>query len=173
GFELRRPSSKLFTPMKAGKTPRGPPPVPPPPTRRHHHSRSRSVMNDPAGRQGVQRQIRAFLQAIATGRGKPIEQMSPREARAVLEGLQSSVKVDLPQADIAERTISSERQTVKVGGVRPASVTGRLPVFMFFHGGGWVLGDFPTHQRLVRDLVAGSGATAVFVEYDRSPQGPD
>jgi acetyl esterase len=33
-----------------------------------------------------------------------------------------------------------------------------------------VLGDFPTHERLVRDLVAGSGATAVFVEYDRSPE---
>src|SRR5262244_1229061 len=139
-------------------------------TRRHHHSRSRSVMNDPAGRQGVQRQIRAFLQAIATGRGKPIEQMSPREARAVLECLQSSVKVDLPQADIAERTISSERQTVQVVVVRPPGASGTLPVFMFFHGGGWVLGDFPTHERLVRDLVAGSGATAVFVEYDRSPE---
>ena len=33
-----------------------------------------------------------------------------------------------------------------------------------------MLGDFPTHERLVRDLVAGSGATAVFVEYDRSPE---
>jgi acetyl esterase len=128
------------------------------------------VMNDPAGRQRVQRQIRVFLQAIATGGGKPIEQMSPREARVVLEGLQSSVKVDLPQADVVERTISSEGQTVKVVVVRPAGVTGRLPAFMFFHGGGWVLGDFPTHQRLVRDLVARSGATAVFVEYDRSPE---
>src|SRR4030095_16398143 len=115
-------------------------------------------MNDPAGRQGVQRRIRLFLQAIATGGGQPIEQMSPREARAVLEGLQSSVKVDLPQADVAERRISSEGQTVEVVVVRPAGVTGRLPVFMFFHGGGWVLGDFPTHHRLVRDLVAASGA---------------
>src|SRR5712692_11657600 len=61
-------------------------------------------------------------------------------------------------------------QTVKLVIVRPAGVTGPLPVFMFFHGGGWVLGDFPTHERLVRDLVAGSGATAVFVEYDRSPE---
>src|SRR5262249_58580576 len=106
---------------------------------------------------------------IATGGGKPIEQMTPREARAVLEGLQSSVKVDLPQADVAERTISSERQTVKVVVVRPPGVSGTLPVFMFFHGGGWVLGDFPTHERLVRDLVAGSGATAGFVGCHRSP----
>jgi len=88
----------------------------------------------------------------------------------VLEGLQSRIKVDLPRADVAERTIASEGRTVKVVVVRPAGVTGRVPVFMFFHGGGWVLGDFPTHERLVRDLVAGSGATAVFVEYDRSPE---
>src|SRR5215471_12468582 len=121
------------------------------------------------GRQ-VQRHIRGFLQAIATGGDKPIEQMTPREARGVLEGLQSRIKVELPRADVAERTIRSERQTVKVVVVRPAGVTGRLPVFMFFHGGGWVLGDFPTHQRLVGDLVVGSGATAVFVEYDRSPE---
>jgi len=88
----------------------------------------------------------------------------------VLEGLQSSVKADLPQADVAERIISSEGQTVKVVVVRPVGVAGTLPVFMFFHGGGWVLGDFPAHERLVRELVAGSGATAVFVEYDRSPE---
>jgi acetyl esterase/lipase len=41
---------------------------------------------------------------------------------------------------------------------------------MFVHGGGWILGDFPTHERLVRDLVAGSGATAVFVNYTPSPE---
>jgi len=45
-----------------------------------------------------------------------------------------------------------------------------LPVFMFFHGGGWVLGDFPTHQRLIRDLVVGSGAVAVYVDYTPSPE---
>src|SRR4030095_10610486 len=89
------------------------------------HSEEPSVMPD----QGVQRQIRVFLQAIATGGGQPMEQMSPREARAVLEGLQSSVKVDLPQADVAERTISSEGQTGEVVGVRPAAVAGRVAVF--------------------------------------------
>jgi acetyl esterase/lipase len=41
---------------------------------------------------------------------------------------------------------------------------------MFFHGGGWVLGDFPTHKRLVRDLVVYSGLACVFVEYTRSPE---
>jgi len=41
---------------------------------------------------------------------------------------------------------------------------------MFFHGGGWVLGDFPTHQRLVRELVVESGAAAVFPDYTPSPE---
>jgi len=127
-------------------------------------------MNHPAERAGVQRNVRVFLQALATGGGKRIEQMTPQEARAALEGLQSKVRVDLSQADVTRRTISSEGQTVKVVVVRPVGVTGALPAFMFFHGGGWVRGDFPTHERLVRDLVAGSGATAVFVEYDRSPE---
>jgi alpha/beta hydrolase fold len=66
--------------------------------------------------------------------------------------------------------ISSDGQTVKLVVVRPAGVPGPLPAFMFFHGGGWVLGDSATHERLVRDLVAGSSATAAFVEYDRSPE---
>ena len=96
--------------------------------------------------------------------------MTPPEARAALASLQSRVKVDLPDADVAERTVTSDSQTLKLVVVRPAGVTGTLPVFMFFHGGGWVLGDFSTHERLVRELVAGSGATAVFVEYDRSPE---
>jgi acetyl esterase len=38
------------------------------------------------------------------------------------------------------------------------------------HGGGWVLGDAGTHDRLVRELVVGTGAALAFVEYDRSPE---
>jgi acetyl esterase/lipase len=124
----------------------------------------------PAERVGVQRKIQAFLRALAAGGGKPFEQMTPPEARAALADLQSSVRVDLPDADVARRTITHEGQTVKLVVVRPVGVMGTLPAFMFFPGGGWVLGDFSTHERLVRELVAGSGAAAVFVEYDRSPE---
>lgn len=123
-----------------------------------------------AGSPGVERRIQGFLEGLAAGGGRPLEQMTPAEARAVLVGAQASVAIDLPKADVSERTIITEAQTVKLVVVRPAGVTGTLPAFMFFHGGGWVLGDFPTHERLVRDLVAESGATAVFVEYDRSPE---
>jgi acetyl esterase/lipase len=118
----------------------------------------------------IQRHIQGFLRALAARGGKPFEQMTPQEARAALAGLQSSVRVDLPDADVAGRTITTDGQTVKLVVVRPVGLTGTPPVFMFFPGGGWVLGDFSTHERLVRELVAGSGAAAVFVEYDRSPE---
>src|SRR5262249_16737041 len=108
--------------------------------------------------------------SLAARGWKPLEQMTPGEARAALADLQSSVKADLPDADVAGRTVNSDGQTVKLVVVRPAGLTGALPAFMFFPGGGCVLADFATHERLVRELVAGSGAAAVVVEYDRSPE---
>ena len=41
---------------------------------------------------------------------------------------------------------------------------------MYFHGGGWILGDKETHDRLVREIATGAQATVVFVEYARSPE---
>jgi acetyl esterase/lipase len=118
----------------------------------------------------VEHNTQAFLDALNAGTGKPQEQLSPKYARAVLVGAQAGVKLTLPKADVSEKTIQVDGQSISLTIVRPAGVKGELPVFMFFHGGGWVLGDFPTHERLVRDLVAGSGAVAVFVNYTPSPE---
>lgn len=118
----------------------------------------------------VEHNTQAFLDVLNAGTGKPLEQLSPKDARAVLVGAQAGVKLTLPKADVSEKTIQVDGQSISLTIVRPAGVKGELPVFMFFHGGGWVLGDFPTHERLVRDLVAGSGAVAVFVNYTPSPE---
>ncbi len=123
-----------------------------------------------AGDAGVEPTTQSFLQALEAGGGKPLEQLSPQDARAVLVGAQASVKLELPKADVSEKTITADGQQIKLTIVRPAGVTKTLPAFMFFHGGGWVLGDYPTHERLVRDLVANSGAVAVFVNYTPSPE---
>ena len=119
---------------------------------------------------GVEHNTQAFLDVLNAGTGKPLEQLSPKDARAVLTGAQAGVKLTLPKADVSQKTIQVDGQPLNLTIVRPAGVKGELPVFMFFHGGGWVLGDFPTHERLVRDLVAGSGAAAVFVNYTPSPE---
>jgi len=112
--------------------------------------------------------VRTFLKAIHGGPG--IETLSTVNARAVLEGAQASVKFDYSQVTESEKVIAEDGQTVKLNIMRPKGVKGVLPVFIFVHGGGWILGDYPTHKRMVRDLVLGSGAVGVFVEYTRTPE---
>jgi len=115
-------------------------------------------------------QTQAFLDALAAGGGQPLEQLSPKDARAVLTGAQNSVKVDLSGTEVSSRAIKVNGEEIKLTVVRPATITGDLPVFMFFHGGGWVLGDYHTHARLIHDLVVGSGTVAVYVDYTPSPE---
>lgn len=113
---------------------------------------------------------KAFLTALNSGGGQPMETMEPAEARKVLEGAQSSVTVDVSGIDVEEKIIEQDGLSIKIFIIKPSATTGTLPAFMFFHGGGWVLGDFPTHKRFVRDLVIYSGLACVFVEYSRSPE---
>jgi acetyl esterase/lipase len=112
---------------------------------------------------------KAFLKVLNSG-GPPVESLSKEDARNVLVTAQASVKVDLAGIDVSEKTITQDDYTVKLNIVRPEGAKGTLPVFMFIHGGGWILGDFPTHKRMVRDLVVLSGFAAVFVNYTPSPE---
>ncbi|MDU9405889.1 alpha/beta hydrolase [Pseudomonas sp. zfem004] len=123
-----------------------------------------------AGSPGVERNTQGFLDALAAGGGKPLETLAPKDARAVLSGAQAGVKVDVSGIRVERHTIQVDGQPLQIRVVRPEGATGNLPVFMFFHGGGWVLGDYPTHERLIRDLVVGSGAAAVYVDYTPSPE---
>lgn len=123
-----------------------------------------------AGSPGVEQHTQAFLGALEAGGGKPLETLSPQDARAVLVGAQASVKVDMSGVTVSEKTIKTDGESIPLTIVRPEGVQGELPVFMFFHGGGWVLGDYPTHARLIRDLVVNSGAVAVYVGYTPSPE---
>lgn len=123
-----------------------------------------TLENTPAPTKGVD----AFLQVLNSAGGKPIEQLSVPEARNVLIGAQKGAK--LPPASVSEKVITVLGKPLTLTVVKPEHQSGTLPVFMFFHGGGWVLGDYQTHERLVRDLVNESGAAAVFVNYTPSPE---
>jgi len=125
---------------------------------------------DPRHGVAIDHRVRAFLEQLNSSGAKPLEELAPEEARAVLTELQESARVELPPARVSQRSIDHNGQKVDLTIVHPAGEKKVTPVFMFFHGGGWVLGDFPTHERFVRDLVAVSGATAVFVNYTPSPE---
>ncbi len=113
--------------------------------------------------------VKAFLKALNSGDGPPLETLPPLEAREVLVNAQASVQVDLSGIEESEKTITIDGYAIKLNVVRPKGVKGKLPVFIFIHGGGWVLGDYPTHKRMVRDLVVLSGLAGVFVNYTRTP----
>jgi len=125
------------------------------------------VAQDPA----VSREVKTFLAGLNGAGGPPLETLSPEEARLGLVGAQASVQVDLSGIEVSQKTIEQDGYTVPLHIVRPTGTADTvLPVFIFIHGGGWVLGDFPTHQRMVRDLVVASGYVAVFVDYTPSPE---
>lgn len=113
--------------------------------------------------------VKEFLKALNSG-GAPLETLTKEDARQVLVGAQASIKVDLSGIEISQKTITADGMQISLNIVRPAGNTAILPVFIFIHGGGWILGDFPTHERLVRDLVVASGAVALFVNYTPSPE---
>ena len=112
----------------------------------------------------------AFLQALAAKGGPPIYKLSVEDARKVLDGAQSGPVKKLP-AQIEDRTIpGGPIGDVSIRIVRPKKSTGKLPVIMYFHGGGWILGNKDTHDRLVRELANGAKAAVVFVNYTPSPE---
>jgi acetyl esterase len=112
----------------------------------------------------------ALADALAAAGGPPLYTLSPQAARAVLDRAQSG-DVAMAPAEIEEHTIPGGPDgTVSVTVVRPVGTNGSLPAVVYTHGGGWVLGNFATHERLVRDLTEQTGAAFVFVNYPRSPE---
>lgn len=113
---------------------------------------------------------RAFIEAVAAQGGEPLYKLSYPAARKVLEDLQALPVAKLP-ADVEEKTLPvGPTGEVPVRIYRPQEARGPLPVVMYFHGGGWVLGSKNTHDRLLRDLAYATNAAFVFVSYTPSPE---
>ncbi|MFJ3415088.1 alpha/beta hydrolase [Streptomyces sp. NPDC086082] len=110
----------------------------------------------------------AFVEATANP--PYLFDLAPAEGRKAVDEVQSG--------EIAKPAVDEEWITVPGGPtgqvrtrvVRPAGVTGTLPVIIYIHGAGWVFGNAHTHDRLVRELAVGANAAVVFPEYDLSPE---
>lgn len=110
----------------------------------------------------------AFVEATANP--PYLYQLAPEDGRKAVDGVQDE-PIFKPAIDEEWIEIpGGPSGTVRVRIVRPAGVTGTLPVIVYTHGAGWVFGDAHTHDRLVRDLAVGANAAVVFPEYDRSPE---
>jgi len=115
-------------------------------------------------------QTQAFLDGLARLGGPPIHTLCPADARKVYRSAQN-VDVPKPPADIEDRSVPGGPDgDVSVRVFRPRGAGGPLPAVVYVHGGGWVLGDKDTHDRLARELAVGANAAVVFVNYTPSPE---
>ena len=107
--------------------------------------------------------------ADATAKPPLLYELGVEGARKLLDDVQAQ---PIEKLDVDEKwiTVPAEVGDVRVRIVKPVGSTGALPVILYVHGGGWILGNAGTHDRLVRELAVGAAAALVFVEYDRSPE---
>lgn len=123
----------------------------------------------PAPAQTLEPSAKAFADAAAAG--KPIYELPYADARAVLATVQAA-KVAASAATNTQDLVWKIGPTgqVRVRIVRPADAKGALPAVLYYHGGGWVMGDRNTHDHLIRELAVQARAAVVFVEYDNAPE---
>jgi acetyl esterase len=112
-----------------------------------------------------------FLDFLQSSGRPQVHQVTVAQARELYVNGQKLVPLVKKPAQIEDRTIpAGTGGDLKLRIFRPEGSSGTLPVVMYFHGGGWVLGDADTYDHYMRELTNGSGAAVVFVEYSRSPE---
>jgi len=127
-------------------------------------------MNIPSHAPVLDPAVQRFLDELASKPGPKIYELPVEDARNVFLDMQSISIPKLP-ADIEDRTLPiGSRGSILIRIVKPRGIAGPLPPVMYFHGGGWVVGDRETHDRLLRELANGANAAIIFLEYARSPE---
>jgi acetyl esterase len=116
-------------------------------------------------------QCKAFLDMIAAGGGPPLEQLPIDEARKLPHLMTELGGPAEEMAHVEDRTIPGPAHPIPVRVYRP-SLTGALPALVFFHGGGFVIGDLDTHDRPCRSLANAAGCVVIAVDYRLAPEHP-
>ncbi len=108
--------------------------------------------------------------AETNARGLPTyDRLEPDEARRQMRGLAPDVDPDLAVPRVDDRVVPGPAGDIPVRIYAPES-DGSLPVTVYFHGGGWVVGDLETHHALCHALAKTSGCMIVSVDYRLAPE---
>ncbi len=116
--------------------------------------------------------VQQILDAIKALGRPPLEQQTPEETRAERAAFMAGF-APLPEyaaVQVEERRISSAGREMAVRVYRPAGRQERLPVMVFFHGGGWVVGTLDTHDPYCRALAAEAEMMVISVDYRLAPE---
>lgn len=113
---------------------------------------------------------RLLLDSLEAKGGPQIQDLPVAESRSALNHMQKD-DLALPNAEIEDIDIAGgPNGSISLRIVRPQGSASSLPGVMYFHGGGWVLGDSATHDALIRSIANDAHVAVVFVNYSRSPE---
>ena len=110
-----------------------------------------------------------FISKIEAADGQPLYKMTPQEARNFLENLQSQTHKEI-SANTTDTTILTEAGNVDIRVVKPQHTEEKLPVILYLHGGGWILGGKESFDMLIKKLAVFTNSTVIFPDYSRSPE---
>jgi acetyl esterase len=115
-------------------------------------------------------QTKAVLEEGARAGSPPPHQVPPEVARRNLRA-RRAMAVGTPEQveKVENRTIPGLAGPLPVRIYTPSGQS-PLPVLVYFHGGGWVLGDLDSHDGNCRALVNGAGCLVVSVDYRLAPE---
>ncbi len=117
-------------------------------------------------------QARALLDLMIERRVPPTHTLSPADNRQqYLERRTYSQPAPPPVAQVRALQAEGTHGPVPLRLYRPTAHPAEvLPLLLYFHGGGWVIGDLDTHDVLCRELCLGSGAAVLAVDYRLGPE---
>src|SRR5438034_6194314 len=118
-------------------------------------------------------QIQEVLKVMAAANLRPIEAMTPAEAREQMEATARARKAEpLPVARVEERAMPGPAGPIRLRLYWPnaSSSGGPVPAIVYYHGGGHVIGSLDTHDLIARNLCAGAEALVVSVDYRMGPE---
>ena len=118
-------------------------------------------------------QARALLDFIEQRAIPPTHTLTPTEARSAYRDRRAVLQPDPPAVAQVQRlqATGGRHSAIPMRLYRPLSPpAGALPVLVYFHGGGWVIGDLDTHDTLCRELANAAGCAVVAVDYRMGPE---
>ena len=115
-------------------------------------------------------QCQALIDAAARS-GSAFDTSEPRLARLAYDAGTVVYRHDAPALDsVTDRAFAGPGGDLKVRIYRPQNSSAPAAVLVYFHGGGWVVGNLESHDHLCRYLAAKSGVVVVAVDYRLAPE---
>ena len=116
--------------------------------------------------------FKAMLDAAAEAGGPGIETLGAQGAREFYRSLGLDGDVGFPDLDIRDLTVAGAVGPLKARLYTTKAAKTPGPGLVYYHGGGWVIGDLETHDGVCRQLAAASGQRVLSVDYRLAPEHP-